>query len=268
MVLMVSNPVFFLNNQPLVLFCFYKNKNISFMKKKTFVVALLFSNFLLSAQQITAVHPVIEGGHPEFHFMQLPYAYDALEPFIDRMTMEIHYDRHHRGYFNNFMKAIDGTEWEKMSLKEIFSNMSKASAGIRNNGGGFYNHNIFWENLAPAGKGGEPSGELMQSITASFGNFDAFKQQFNQAALTRFGSGWAWLNTDEQGKLFISSTPNQDNPLMDVTELQGTPILGLDVWEHAYYLKYQNRRADYIDGFWNIINWHAVNDRYRNALNK
>ncbi|MFU8844561.1 MAG: superoxide dismutase [Bacteroidales bacterium] len=198
--------------------------------------------------------------------MELPYAYDALEPFIDKMTMDIHYNRHHKGYFNNFLKAISGTEWEKMSIDEIFRHMSKAPTNVRNNGGGYYNHNLFWENMAPAGKGGEPSDELMQAIISAFGDFDAFMQQFGLAASTRFGSGWAWLNLDQKGTLFISSTPNQDNPLMDVVEKQGIPILGLDVWEHAYYLKYQNRRSDYIEGFWNIVNWNVVNDRYNKAL--
>lgn len=236
------------------------------MKTITLTLAMVFSSLLLSAQQVDAIRPVAESGNPSFSFMELPYAYDALEPFIDKMTMDIHYNRHHKGYFNNFLKAISGTEWEKMSIDEIFRHMSKAPTNVRNNGGGYYNHNLFWENMAPAGKGGEPSDELMQAIISAFGDFDAFMQQFGLAASTRFGSGWAWLNLDQKGTLFISSTPNQDNPLMDVVEKQGIPILGLDVWEHAYYLKYQNRRSDYIEGFWNIVNWNVVNDRYNKAL--
>jgi len=236
------------------------------MKTITLTLAMVFSSLLLSAQQVDAIRPVAESGNPSFSFMELPYAYDALEPFIDRMTMDIHYNRHHKGYFNNFLKAISGTEWEKMSIDEIFRHLSKAPTSVRNNGGGYYNHNLFWENMAPAGKGGEPSDELMQAIISAFGDFDAFMQQFGLAASTRFGSGWAWLNLDQKGTLFISSTPNQDNPLMDVVEKQGIPILGLDVWEHAYYLKYQNRRSDYIEGFWNIVNWNVVNDRYNKAL--
>jgi superoxide dismutase, Fe-Mn family len=237
------------------------------MQTKALTLVLVFSSLLLSAQQVDAIRTIAESGKPSFSFMELPYSYDALEPFIDQMTMDIHYNRHHRGYFNNFLEAIAGTEWEKMSLQDIFRHIGKAPAGVRNNGGGYYNHNLFWENMAAAGQGGEPSDALMNAITTAFGDFDTFTQQFGKAAATRFGSGWAWLNTDHNGTLFISSTPNQDNPLMDVADKRGIPILGLDVWEHAYYLKYQNRRSDYIDGFWNIVNWNVVNERYTNALN-
>ncbi len=211
---------------------------------------------------IFSQNPSAQGGKPAFEFPALPYSYDALEPFIDKMTMEIHYTKHHRAYYDNFMKAIAGTEWESKSLKDIFSSISQAPAVIRNNSGGYFNHVLFWENLAPQGQGGKPSTALLKAINDHFGSYEAFVTQFNDAAKGRFGSGWAWLVKDSQGKLFISSTPNQDNPLMDVADKRGTPLLGLDVWEHAYYLKYQNRRADYIDAFWNIVNWNTVNQRY------
>ena len=203
-----------------------------------------------------------QSGKPVFEFPSLPYSYDALEPFIDKMTMEIHYSKHHRAYYDNFIKAIAGTEWENKSMNDMFAGISKAPVAIRNNGGGYYNHILFWENMAPQGQGGQISGELQRAILSAFGSVEEFKKQFNDAAKGRFGSGWAWLVKDAQGKLFISSTPNQDNPLMDVSEKRGIPLLTLDVWEHAYYLKYQNRRADYIDAFWNLVNWNAVNERF------
>jgi superoxide dismutase, Fe-Mn family len=200
-------------------------------------------------------------------FPPLPYAFNALEPHIDQMTMEIHYERHHKAYFSNFIKAIDGTEMERLSMEQIFANMSNYSEGIRNNGGGHFNHVLFWSVMSPYG-GGEPTRKLVNALNESFGSVEQFKARFEDAARTRFGSGWAWLNVDKEGKLFVSSTPNQDNPLMDVVELRGTPILGLDVWEHAYYLKYQNRRPDYISNFWNVVNWEEVNRRYEEALKK
>lgn len=196
----------------------------------------------------------------KFEFPKLPYAYDALEPHIDKMTMEVHYSKHHNAYFNNFVAAIKGTEMEKMTMEEIFANISKLPVAVRNNGGGFYNHVIFWENMKL--DGGKPSEKLAKAIDATFGSLDELKKQFSDAGKTRFGSGWAWLSVDSNGKLFISSTPNQDNPLMDVTEKRGTPILTMDVWEHAYYLKYQNKRPDYIEAFWNVINWDVVSERY------
>ncbi len=199
-----------------------------------------------------------------FQFPSLPYGYDALEPYIDAKTMEIHYDRHHRAYFNNFVNAIKGTPVEDMSLEEIFAQMSSMSDVIRNNGGGFYNHNLFWKNMSP--NGGEPSDELTAAIEKAFGSFDNFKELFGSAAASRFGSGWAWLVVNSEGELEVGSTPNQDNPLMDISPIRGIPILGLDVWEHAYYLKYQNRRPDYIDNFWNIVNWRDVSERYEAAL--
>lgn len=194
---------------------------------------------------------------------ELSYSYDALEPFIDAKTMEIHHSRHHQGYVTKFNAAIEGTELENRSLESILRSVSKHADAVRNNGGGHYNHTLFWSVISP-NAGGTPKegGELVPVIDKSFGSFDAFKEIFDNAALTRFGSGWAWLIVNEYGELEVTSTPNQDNPLMDVTDTQGTPILGLDVWEHAYYLNYQNRRPDYISAFWNVVNWHAVEERF------
>ena len=196
-----------------------------------------------------------------FTLPNLPYAYDALEPHIDARTMEIHHSKHHQGYTNNLNAALEGTEWAGKSMEEILRNVSKISTAVRNNGGGFYNHRLFWEVMSPNG-GGNPTGNVADAITRDFGSFDAFKEQFNKAAATRFGSGWAWLCKKEGGKLEICSTPNQDNPLMDIETkgCGGSPILGLDVWEHAYYLNYQNRRPDYINAFWNVVNWNKVNE--------
>jgi Fe-Mn family superoxide dismutase len=196
-----------------------------------------------------------------FELPQLPYAYDALEPHIDKQTMEIHHTKHHQAYTTNLNNAIQGTDLENKSIEEILHHISSAPAAVRNNGGGYYNHNLFWEILAPNG-GGEPSGAVGEAITSSFGSYDKFKEEFTKAATTRFGSGWAWLCRMEGGALQICSTANQDNPLMDVSECQGLPILGLDVWEHAYYLKYQNRRPEYIASFFNLINWEEVNRRF------
>ena len=196
-----------------------------------------------------------------FELPKLDYAYDALEPHIDAQTMEIHHSKHHAGYVSKLNAAIDGTELEGKTLEEMFSNVSDLSVGIRNNGGGTYNHNLFWKVMSPNG-GGEPTGDLLNAINRDFGSFDSFKESLSAAAATRFGSGWAWLVKQDGGKLVVTSTPNQDNPLMDVADVKGTPVLGLDVWEHAYYLKYQNRRPDYIAAFWNVINWEEVNRRY------
>jgi Fe-Mn family superoxide dismutase len=197
-------------------------------------------------------------------FPALPYAYDALEPYIDARTMEIHYDKHHRAYFNNFTAAIKGTNLENSTIEEIFANVSAAGDAVRNNSGGFYNHFFFWNNLAPKSAG--PSPELSAALTKTFGSFDKFKEAFSNAAKTRFGSGWAWLYLTADKNLAVGSTPNQDNPLMDVSAIKGKPLLTLDVWEHAYYLKYQNRRADYIDAFWNVVNWEEVSRRYEEAV--
>jgi Fe-Mn family superoxide dismutase len=201
-----------------------------------------------------------------FELPQLNYAFDALEPHIDARTMEIHHGKHHNGYVNNLNAAIEGTDLAGKSLEEILANVSQHGAAVRNNGGGHYNHTLFWTILSPNG-GGAPSGELASAIDTNFGSLDAMKEQFNKAAATRFGSGWAWLCVHPGGKLEICSTPNQDNPLMDVetSGCGGTPILGLDVWEHAYYLHYQNRRPDYIGAFWNVVNWDEVARRYQAA---
>lgn len=201
-----------------------------------------------------------------FKLADLPYAYDALTPYIDARTMEIHHTKHHAAYTNNLNAAIDGTEWADMSILDIFKNVSKASPAIRNNGGGFYNHNLFWENMTPNAMT-TPSEQMNihKAIMRDFGSFENFKKEFSAAAATRFGSGWAWLCVDNSDKLFITSTPNQDNPLMDIADKKGTPVLALDVWEHAYYLHYQNRRPDYIEAFFNVINWHEVTKRYNDA---
>ncbi|KAF5058323.1 Superoxide dismutase [Mn] [anaerobic digester metagenome] len=201
----------------------------------------------------------------KFEFPALPYAYDALEPHIDRMTMEIHHTKHHRAYFDKFTAAIHGTELENKRLEEIFASISKAPVAVRNNGGGFYNHNLFWEILSPKG-GGLPGGKLAEAINKDFGSFEAFKTKFNDAAANRFGSGWAWLSVKADKSLCVCSSPNQDNPLMDVHDCPGQPIMGLDVWEHAYYLKYQNRRPDYINAFWSLVNWDKVSENYEKAL--
>ncbi len=197
-----------------------------------------------------------------FELPKLNYAYDALEPHIDAKTMEIHHTKHHGGYTTNLNNAIKGTDLENKSIEEILANVSKASAAVRNNGGGYYNHLLFWKWMSPKG-GGKPSGEVMEAINKNFGSFDSFKETFNKAAATRFGSGWAWLIKTKDGSLEVTSTPNQDNTLMDLSETKGSPILGLDVWEHAYYLKYQNRRPEYIDAFWNVVNWEEVSKRLR-----
>jgi superoxide dismutase, Fe-Mn family len=199
-----------------------------------------------------------------FELPKLPYAYDALEPHIDARTMEIHHTKHHQAYTDNLNKAIQGTELEGKSIEEIMNSIDADNKAVRNNGGGYYNHNLFWTILSPNG-GGEPSGELADAIKETFGSFDQMKEKFNAAAATRFGSGWAWLCV-KGGKLEICSTPNQDNTLMPFAEgCGGTPILGLDVWEHAYYLNYQNRRPDYVSAFWNVVNWEEVTRRYNDA---
>jgi superoxide dismutase, Fe-Mn family len=196
-----------------------------------------------------------------FTLPNLPYEPTALEPHIDARTMEIHHGKHHAAYVNNLNAALEGSEHANASLEELMANISKLSPAVRNNGGGHWNHSMFWQVMAP-NAGGAPTGTLAAAIDAAFGSFDEFKKQFAQAAATRFGSGWAWLCTDENGALFITSTPNQDNPLMDIAEKKGTPILGLDVWEHAYYLHYQNRRPDYVGAWFNVVNWDEVARRF------
>lgn len=194
----------------------------------------------------------------------LPYANDALEPHFDALTMEIHHDRHHNAYVTNLNAAVTGTELEGKSIEELIAGISKLSPAVRNNGGGHWNHTFFWNILSPNG-GGAPVGTLAEAITAKFGSFETFKDEFKKAGLTRFGSGWAWLVVTADGSLAVSSTPNQDNPLMDIADVKGTPIIGLDVWEHAYYLKFQNKRPDYIDSFWNVVDWAGAEARYQAA---
>ena len=195
----------------------------------------------------------------------LPYATNALEPHFDTMTMEIHHGKHHNAYITNLNNAIKGTDAENLSLEELVANISKYPMPIRNNGGGHWNHSFFWQVIAP-NAGGTPTGKLADAIAAEFGSFDAFKEKFAAAGVSRFGSGWAWLCVDANKKLCVCSTPNQDNPLMDVADCKGTPILGLDVWEHAYYLHYQNRRPDFIAAFWNVVNWAEVSRRFEEAM--
>lgn len=223
---------------------------IIIMKKSQIVSVLLLLTLSVSAQ---------------FSQKPLPFAYTDLEPFIDAQTMEIHYSKHHAAYIKNLNAAVASTEAAKMTLTEIFSNVSKFSPAIRNNAGGHYNHELFWSLLTPV-KNTKPSLALEKVINETFGSIDALKEKINAAATSRFGSGWAWLSVDKDNKLVVSSTPNQDNPLMDVTETKGTPILGIDVWEHAYYLKYQNKRADYLTSIWNIINWDEVSTNYKLAV--
>ena len=196
-----------------------------------------------------------------FELPKLNYAFDALEPHIDARTMEIHHDKHHAGYTSKLNDAIEGTDNEGKTIENILKNLDMSNKAVRNNGGGYYNHNLYWEIMSPDG-GGKPEGELAKAIDAEFGSFDAFKDEFTKAGATQFGSGWAWLCVHKGGKVKVCSTPNQDNPLMPETGCGGTPILGMDVWEHAYYLKYQNKRPDYINAFFNVINWKEVAARY------
>jgi Fe-Mn family superoxide dismutase len=197
-------------------------------------------------------------------FPELPYSYDALEPYIDAKTMEVHYSKHHRTYFDKFITAVKGSELESTSLNDIFAQISQQSPAVRNNGGGYFNHILYWNCMAPNG-GGTPTGELAEAIVTTFGSYKQFQELFAQAAINTFGSGFAWLIVKD-GALHITSTTNQDNPLMDVAEVQGEPILALDVWEHAYYISYQNRRPEYIDAWWNVVNWEAVSENYAIAL--
>lgn len=226
--------------------------------KKVFVyfIALVALPFALHAQQ-----------EPFHKFAPLPFTFDALEPYIDKMTMEIHYDKHHRAYYNNFMAAIKGTDLETKPMLAIFDCINSFSPAIKNNAGGYWNHEMFWNCMKPNG-GGAPTGKLGDAINSAFGSFDDFKKQFAEAGIKRFGSGWVWLVVGADGKLFINSTANQDNPLMNTEEKRGTPIFCLDVWEHAYYLKYQNKRGDYIAAFWNVVNWDFVQKLYAEALAK
>ena len=196
-----------------------------------------------------------------FELPKLPYAYDALAPHVDAKTMEIHYSKHHNGYTNKLNAAIEGTDLADKNIEDILKGLDMNNGAVRNNGGGFYNHSLFWSVMSPNG-GGQPSGELAEAINSAYGSFDAFKEKFSAAAKTRFGSGWAWLCVKEGGKVEVCSSPNQDNPLMPGVGCGGTPILGIDVWEHAYYLNYQNRRPDYVAAFFNVINWEKVSELY------
>ncbi len=255
------------------------------MKKILMLMVMLATVGVMQAQETTKTKIKHE-------MAPLPYAYDALEKAIDKETMEIHYDKHYRGYYNKFLKAIEGTELEYMTMEEIFANISKYPDAVRNNAGGYFNHALYWTIMSPDGgvppaelknfKNGKFShdeywdkktpdekvklaAQLAKAIDKSFGSFDAFKKEFEKAGATQFGSGWAWLSVDKDGNLFISSTANQNNPLMNDADKQGTPILGMDVWEHAYYLRYQNKRGSYIDNFFSVINWEEVAKRYGKA---
>jgi Fe-Mn family superoxide dismutase len=223
----------------------------------------------MKIMKIAALSAVFAAQFAFAQFKQTPltYAYNALEGSIDAQTMEIHYSKHAAAYVANLNKAIAGTPQEKETLFQILSKVSKLSPAVRNNAGGHFNHELFWTMLTPV-KNTQPSAQLTKAINESFGSMDAFKEKISKAGADRFGSGWAWLSVDKNGKLFVSSTPNQDNPLMDVVEEKGTPILGIDVWEHAYYLKYQNKRADYLAAIWNVLNWKEVSKRYENAISK
>lgn len=236
---------------------------VSFQSKGQLIT---YNNYSKQSTMTTHTNMQTQEQGSVFELPKLPYNYSALEPYIDARTMEIHYEKHHAAYTNNLNAAIKGTDIEGKSIEFILTNISKQPAAIRNNGGGFYNHNLFWSILSPQGSEKPADNlEIAKAIILDFGSFEEFKTQFSQAATTRFGSGWAWLSVDSNGKLFVSSTANQDNPLMDVAEKKGTPILTLDVWEHAYYLNYQNRRVDYISAFYNIINWSEVNKKYNEA---
>lgn len=232
------------------------------MNRSTFLKTLVGTTFAFKLSNVFSRPPVVFDGM--FTLPALPYAFDALEPHIDKMTMEIHHDRHHKAYVDNLNKAIVGTPMEKMPIEEIMKNISKAPVAVRNNGGGHWNHSFFWNVMGPK-SGGILTGNLEKDIISTFGSFDKFKEEFAKAAVTRFGSGWAWLIVQDK-KLKVISTPNQDNPLMDIAEQKGTPILAIDVWEHAYYLKYQNKRADYVAAFWNVVNWNKVSENYAMAM--
>ncbi|MDK2908545.1 MAG: superoxide dismutase, Fe-Mn family [Bacteroidales bacterium] len=236
------------------------------MKKNVFILSLMLLTGVVNAQDWPSIISRLNDASltPASKQEPLPYAYDALEPYIDARTMEIHYTKHHAAYTSNMNDAVKDSETASLSLLDIFNQMSKYPVGLRNNAGGFYNHLVFWKMMKPNG-GGKPEGKLLEAIISDFGSFESFVKNFSSAAAKRFGSGWAWLSLDADGKLFVSSTPNQDNPLMDVAEKRGIPLLGLDVWEHAYYLNYQNRRAEYIQNFWQVVNWDEVSARYEEA---
>lgn len=227
--------------------------------------SLLFATIVMCMVAMPALAAEQKAGGG-FELPALPYAADALEPAIDAKTMETHHGKHHKAYVDNLNKQIEATpELAGKSLEDIVKNVSKYNAAVRNNGGGHWNHSFFWQIMAPAAQSGEPSADLAKALTDTFGSVDAFKEEFEKAGVGRFGSGWAWLVLTEEGKLVVTSTPNQDNPLMDIAEVKGTPILGNDVWEHAYYLNYQNRRADYLKSWWSVVNWAKVSEIYAAA---
>lgn len=231
--------------------------------KQTFFIALVGLAMVISTSYgIAGNKPTPAVKAIDSVFPELPYAYNALEPTIDAKTMEIHYSKHHKAYYNNFLAAIKETPAASLDLMSLFAEISKQPAAVRNNGGGYYNHMLFWENMSPTKT--TPSAKLKTAIEKDFGSMEKFMAEFAGAAKKQFGSGWAWLVLGKDGKLFVSSTPNQDNPLMDVADKKGTPLLCIDVWEHAYYLKYQNLRADYVDNFWNVVNWDVVGKRFEN----
>ena len=237
------------------------------MNRKNFIKAFIGSTFAFKLSDTFASKSTVffEG---MFTLAPLPYANDALEPHIDKLTMEIHHDRHHKAYVDNLNKAIAGTDMEKQSIEQLLSGISKTNYTVRNNAGGHWNHTFFWQIMSPNAGGAAPlpSGKLADAINAEFGSFDKMKEAFAKAATSRFGSGWAWLMVTSDKKLKIASTPNQDNPLMDSATDKGTPVLALDVWEHAYYLKYQNKRADYIAAFWNVVNWKKASENFEMAM--
>jgi Fe-Mn family superoxide dismutase len=239
------------------------------MKRRNFIRSTVLGGALAAIPAGNLISSLITTTQPKEHtampftLPELPYAHDALEPYIDKQTMEIHHGKHHAAYVTNLNKALEGNEWASKSIEDILANISKLPMAVRNNGGGHYNHSLFW-NIMKVNGGAVPGGDLGAAITRDFGSFDKFKEQFAAAGATRFGSGWAWL-ISQHGKLVVASTPNQDNPMMDIAETKGVPVLGMDVWEHAYYLKYQNRRPDYIAAFWNVVNWDEVAKRYAAA---
>lgn len=239
------------------------NSRRDFLKKGAALTIGAIAATAISSTAMAAVDELATLGHEHFTLPALPYAFDALEPHIDKQTMEIHHGKHHKAYVDNLNKALDEAHVHTHSIEEVLANVSKLSPAIRNNGGGHYNHSLFWKLMKPNG-GGEPKGDLADAIKRDFGSFEKLKEQFNDAGMKRFGSGWAWL-VKQDGKLVVGSTPNQDNPLMDVSELKGTPILALDVWEHAYYLKYQNKRADYEKAWWNVVNWDEAQRLFAGA---
>lgn len=231
-------------------------------------MTILRSTVVLIAALSTLANAASAAESPAtFTLPKLPYATNALEPVIDTQTMEIHHGKHHRAYVDNLnVQVAKFPALAESRIEEIMAKVSQFDAAVRNNGGGHYNHSLFWELMAPTGKGGEPSAELSAAIAKTFGSFDGFKKAFSDAGAKQFGSGWAWLIAKDDGTLAVTSTANQDNPLMDVAAVRGTPLLAVDVWEHAYYLKYQNKRAEYLSQWWSIVNWKAVNDRYTDAL--